>query len=94
MSEAKFYIAHVSRSKDKTLEDVKTHMNHALDWYRVNESFWVLYSNSTAKEWYARLKPVINEDGRTFICALDVSDRSGWMDRKFWDWLNKDRRVK
>lgn len=94
MSTANFYVVHISSSITASDDDVKKIMNNALDWYQVSENFWVLYSTSDAKKWYARLKPVINEDGRVFICALDTSDRAGWMGRAFWDWLRKDRRTK
>lgn len=94
MSKAKFYVVHISSSAQASDDDVKKIMNKALDWYRVSENFWVLYSTSDAKKWNVRFKPVVNEDGRVFVCALDTSDRAGWMGKSFWEWFRKDRRPK
>jgi hypothetical protein len=94
VSKGLFYVVHLSASVTATEDDVKTIMNKALDWYQVSENFWVLYSTSHAKLWRQRLKPVVKEDGRVFICALDHKNRAGWMGKQFWEWLRKDRAPK
>lgn len=91
MSTANFYIVHVVLPKKTTSEELEKIMNKALDWYQISENTWVLYSTSNATKWYARLSPLVKDSGRVFICKLDKSDRKGWMDRSFWQWMRKDR---
>ncbi len=85
-----FFMIYIQRNKSATLDEVKRTMNRALDWYRVNESLWIVYSTSDAEKWYARLSPLVLEDGNVFICRLDVNARQGWMNKGFWSWLRRE----
>jgi len=91
MSTAAFYIVHINLSKKSSEEDLKKRMNKALDWFRISENTWVLYTTSDATKWYSRLSPLVKTDGHVFVCRLDNSDRKGWMDKAFWQWMRKDR---
>lgn len=83
----KFYSIYISPKKDSSFEQVEEEMNKALDWFRVNQSFWIVYSSSDINKWMARLKKLVNPDGTLFICELNIKNRNGWMTEKFWDWL-------
>ena len=88
---ADFYVVYIERKADSTYEEVEKAMNMALDWYRVKEDVWILFSSSNAEKWYERLKKFSGDGGFLFISRLDVSNRQGWMKKAFWEWLNKDR---
>lgn len=88
---ANFFIIYVDRKPDATYDQLKTQMNLALDWYRIKENFWVVYSTSDAEKLWSRLSPLVRDGGNAFICKLDISDRQGWMNKSFWEWFRKDR---
>ena len=91
MATAKFYIIYIKRKNNVTYEQVKEKMNLALQWYRVKEDLWIVSSTSDPEEWYRRLSPLVEKDGRVFIYKLDESVRQGWMDQSFWDWLRENK---
>ena len=88
---AVFYVVYIKRNASASLDDVTKIMNNSLDWYRVEETLWILYTTSDAEKWYARLSPVAKESGNFFICKLDTSLRQGWMSKHFWSWLKREK---
>ena len=89
---AQFFIIYINnREQDVTYEDLEEKMDHALDWYRIRENLWVVYSTSNAEQWYERLRPLIKKSGNLFICELKASNRQGWMPENFWKWFDKSR---
>ena len=91
MAKAKYYMIFIDRNKDSNYENVKEKMNLAIDWYRIRENLWIVYTTSDQFKWYERLKNLVKNDGHVFICLLDIHQRQGWMKNKFWSWLKKDR---
>lgn len=63
----------------------------ALDWFRFNRTNWIIFTNKDADIWFSRLREFVEPGGKLFICKLDVSDRQGWVSKKLWEWLGKDR---
>lgn len=86
-----FYLVHIVLSKDITIESLKTQMDKALDWYRIGDETWIVYTSKDAAAWHTRLTPLVKPDGSVFISRLDLEDRNGWMKKDFWRWLKKDR---
>jgi hypothetical protein len=62
---------------------------HTLDWYRFAPASWVVVSDDTAEGLYGIFHPFMPPNGNVLVCRLDVSDRQGWMQQKFWEWLAK-----
>jgi hypothetical protein len=85
-----FYSIYINPKKDSSIEQVENEMNKALDWFRLNQSFWIVYSSSDVDQWMARLKKLVDPDGTLFICELNIENRNGWMTDKFWNWLKKN----
>lgn len=94
MAKAEFYMLYIKRKPDVIYETVKEKINLSVDWYRINEELWILYTTSNAEKWYSRLSPYVKEGGNIFISKLDVSSRQGWMDKKFWKWLRREKDTK
>ena len=90
MAIANHYIVYIKKNTDVTYEQVKEKMDLSFDWYRIQPDLWVLYSTSDEEKLYERLSPLVKEGGNTFICALDISKRQGWMNKKFWKWLRRE----
>ena len=86
-----FFMIYIDRKKDITYEDVKEKMDRSLDWYRISDKQWIVYSSSDPETLYERLGPLVKETGNLFICQLEESNRQGWMPKDFWEWLRKAR---
>ena len=91
MAQANFYIIYIKRKKEITYESVKEKMDLSVDWYRINEQLFVLYTTSDAEKWYSRLSPFVKESGSLFVSKLNTNDRQGWMVDEFWKWLRREK---
>jgi hypothetical protein len=60
----------------------------AIDWIRVMPDGWLLWTNSSADKWYSRLKQYTKPGNRIFICELNTNERSGYMPKSFWEFVN------
>lgn len=87
-----FYCIHITRNGSATFDEIKQKMDSAVDWYRVSESFWIVYTTSDTEKWFARLAPFVKPSGSLFICKLDVSTKQGWMNADFWSWLRREKK--
>lgn len=90
MAEANYYMIYIERRSDVSYDDLKRKMDLANDWYRLQESLWIVYSTSSSEKWYERLSPLVKDTGNVFICRLDIEARQGWMLKTFWKWLNRE----
>ncbi|MBL7925276.1 MAG: hypothetical protein JNK61_00070 [Bacteroidia bacterium] len=91
MANGKFYHVFITPKTGVDLEAIKTQMNLALDWFKYDKNNWVLYSNASMDKLMTRFKPLVEPEGRLFICELNTSNRNGWMNKDFWEWLKKNR---
>lgn len=91
MAPGHFYVIYINRLPSATLDQVKTKMDHSLYWYRVEESVWIVYTNSDAERWHTRLAPLVTGEGLLFICKLDITSRQGWMKKDFWSWMRSEQ---
>lgn len=91
---SKYFYIYIKRRENVAFDDIKKKMDQSLDWYRIDEQTWFVYSTSTAEKLYARFEPTVKDGGNIFICQLDTSNKQGWMSKNFWEWINKDRSKK
>ena len=84
-----FYLVYIVRSPSSSLDDIKKVMNKSLDWFRVNERVWILFTTSDHDIWYSRLKPLIEDSGSLLVVKLDMNARQGWMTKNFWSWIKE-----
>lgn len=71
-----------------TIADVQGRLvSHA--WYRVAPNVWIVQSNFGSAGWVEHLLPLVKPSGTLFVSQLNISDHQGWMDEKFWSWLNQ-----
>ncbi|NQU85155.1 MAG: hypothetical protein HQ541_05280 [Mariniphaga sp.] len=92
MPEAKFYHIHIIPNEGVTKKDIQKKIELSLDWFKYGKSVWIIYSNSDVKKLWVRYKPLITPGGNLFICELNVNNRNGWMNKAFWNWLQKPRK--
>lgn len=88
----RFIHIYIKPSKDTTKEVLEQKLNLAVDWYRYETGLYVVYTTSTAEKWQERLLNLVKEDGRLFICELQISTKYGWMNKDFWEWIKKPRK--
>ena len=88
------YQIYIAPSPGIERKDIEEKMDLAIDHFRCSSRCWIVYTASNARRWYIRLKPLVESGGQLFICKLDISDRQGWMSKRFWDWLqDKQKRI-
>lgn len=64
----------------------------ALDWARYAPNCWIVWTTSSAEQWYTRLQPHLTENDQLLISALDLKQEyAGWLPQAIWDWLSKNR---
>lgn len=90
---AKYYHIYILPKVGKQQSDIEKEINQSLDWIRYGEYNYVVYSTLNANSLTARLKPLVEPDGRLFVCKLDINNRNGWMAKSFWEWLKKQNNV-
>jgi hypothetical protein len=88
MAMAEFFNVYIYCKKDVPFEKLEKQMNLSLDWMRITQHVWILYSTSDIDKWQERLRPLVEPDGSLFICRIDIKKRNGWMSKQFWDWIN------
>jgi len=64
-------------------------LNKANDWITIAPNCWLLWTSSEADKWYSRVKKHLSDGDRVFICEVNIEDRSGWMPRKFWEFIRE-----
>lgn len=82
------YTVTATLSPGLSILDVQAVLAPAVSWYRIAQNSWVIASWEPAETWWARLRPLVHPSGRIFICRLVPTDKQGWMDQPFWDWMN------
>jgi hypothetical protein len=87
----RFIHIYIRPSKDTTKEALEQKLNLAVDWYKYETGLYVVYTTSTVEKWQERLLNLVKDDGRLFICELQISTKNGWMNKDFWEWIKKPR---
>ena len=88
---ADFLHIYISPKAGVTQEQVEQKLNLALDWYRYVPGVYLVYTTSSVDKWKARLIDLVKRGGRLFIAKLDITQRQGWMNKDFWEWLGQER---
>ena len=64
---------------------------HAVNWYRFAPASWIVVSEHNAQWWSDFIAQFMPANGNRFVCQLAIHDRQGWMNQKFWTWLNQQQ---
>lgn len=60
------------------------------EWQHIMESSWIVKTcNHSADSIYKLLKPHILDEDTLFIVDITNKERSGWLHKSMWNWLNK-----
>ena len=88
----KFLHIYIDSRNKFDISEIEKQMNLAVDWYRLDEKLYIVYTTSNISKWQERLIKFGNAGGIFFICQLDLNNRNGWMNKDFWEWLKKSRK--
>jgi hypothetical protein len=78
----------------ENLREIEALLDNAKDWYRYAPNCWLIYTSKNPETWHERLKSIPWMQQQTYlICVVDLDEKSGWLGRSTWDWINKDRRA-
>jgi len=91
MAQGRYLNIFINPKAEFSREDVEKKINLSIDWFRYNENTYIVYTTSTIDKWMLRLKPLVEPNGRLFICEMVTTNRNGWMQKDFWNWLRKKR---
>jgi hypothetical protein len=64
---------------------------HSGDWMRWRATYWIVWTDKPAVEWYNLLSKFMTQDDHIFICRLDFSDWYGWAPANMWEWMQRPR---
>jgi hypothetical protein len=90
---AVFLHIYISPRDGVTREQVEKKLDLALDWYRYAQGLYVVHTTSGVDKWKVRLLDFVKPRGRLLIVKLDVTERQGWMNKDFWEWLRERNRA-
>ena len=59
------------------------------EWQHPLESTWIVYTSETANAISAKLRSdgKMDNSDLLFVCALEINDRQGWLDKSVWNWI-------
>jgi hypothetical protein len=91
-----FHLVMVNVRAGVTIEDVQRTLQASspISWYRIANNLWVVHSFAGAQAWAETLYPLTVPGGTVFVSQLKVEDTFGWLDPKFWQWLQGQRSLK
>lgn len=85
-----FYLVMAIVRTGVTIEDIqRAFASPVISWYRIAPNVWIVSSWGDASTIYEQLESLIKPGGNLFVSKLDVSDRQGWMDKRFWTWMRE-----
>jgi len=84
---ADFFLIYVRPRQGVLQAQVQDKMNLARDWFRFDPNVWIVFSTSDEGKWYARLAPLVRQNGAVFICRLDIARSQGWFSKELWLWI-------
>ena len=88
---AEFLHIYVSPKEGVTRDEIEEKLNLAIDWYRYAPGLYIVRTTSSVGKWKVRLVDFVKPKGRLLIMRVDMSQRQGWMNKDFWEWLGKIR---
>jgi hypothetical protein len=91
MSEKHFVIVLTDFDEPVDSDEFTATLNKAVDWIQFTPTSWLLWTTSSSEKWYARMKKYTKPGNRLFICEVNLDDRSGFMPKSFWDFVNRKR---
>ena len=68
--------------------------NKGLDWMRLNNRSWIVWTTSTPEQWYNRFKVKLSRNDDVYIVEINEPEHSGQLRTWQWEWFEKHSRPK
>jgi hypothetical protein len=62
-------------------------LDSAPDWVRFAPGGWLIWTSRTPREWYARLRKVMQDGDNILIFEANLGNRAGFMPSSFWQFI-------
>ncbi|WP_434715533.1 hypothetical protein [Paraburkholderia sp. A3RO-2L] len=86
---ARFLSVLIKPDPSHTTNEVEEAMNKSLDWFRLDDNYYVAYSTGSLDQWRSRLLPLAEPGGHFLVAPIDMTQKKGWVTKAFWDWAKK-----
>lgn len=63
------------------------------DWIRYSATSWIVWTQRSANDWYLVVQPHIGPQEQVLVVGLDMNERSGWLTKSIWDWIDIRRGI-
>ena len=83
----RFYVVMINVNPGLTVNDVQVALSNDIQWFRIANNVWVVHTIYGSDWLFNRLIGLANPSGALFISRLNPEDRRGWLDKRFWDWI-------
>lgn len=85
-----FYVIMAVVRAGVTIDDVQRAFTlPVMAWYRIAPNVWIVNTYSgNATDLCRLVEPLVKPTGNVFVSRLETSDKQGWMDKKFWEWVH------
>jgi len=87
MAKAKFLLLTVNIKNETTQVKIIETINKSLDWAKVSEGSWLLWTTTDPKTWSDRIKKKVSPGETLFICEINHENRGGFMPQSFWKFI-------
>lgn len=63
------------------------------DWMRYAPNCWIVWTDRPPTDFYYAIHPRLKPKDSMLIVGLNMDERSGWLPRWIWDWIDKKREL-
>lgn len=84
-----YSITYDLKSPNKNYEGVYNAIKQSGKWWHFLESTWLVATNETSQQIWARLQPHLDQND--FVLIIEVkNDKFGWLPKQAWDWIDEN----
>ena len=92
---SRFYLISAIPKTSGSMEEIEAEIDKfAHAWFRFARGQWIVrdddpLDSSGAELWTDLLSETVRPGGQVFVVRLNMSDRQGWMTKRFWRWVDE-----
>jgi hypothetical protein len=87
MSKSHFVAVHLYSDQVVKSSGFELALDRAKDWTLISDGAWLLWTSSSSKTWYQRLKPYLQGGENVLIIEVNPSDRAGRLPSRVWEFI-------
>lgn len=87
-------ISYDLRTPNRDYKGLIEAIKKANGWMHHLDSTWIITSDKGIKDWYANLRPFIDQNDYLLIIELIQAEAYGWMPKSGWEWIKSNTTIK